>query len=135
MNAVRTFVDTNILIYAFTTDESMKRELAVDVLENCVPVLSIQVLKEFTNVLVRKTEMEATDIGNLIREIMGVSEIAIEKTELIHSALKICDKYGYSFYDSYIIATAIDSKCQILLSEDMQNGQIIENRLTVKNPF
>ena len=54
MNAVKTFIDTNILIYAFTADEPEKQETALKFLNDCLPVISTQVVKEFSNVLLKK---------------------------------------------------------------------------------
>ncbi len=51
------------------------------------------------------------------------------------AALAIAERYGFSHFDSLIIATAMDAGCDTLYSEDMQDGQLIDNRLTVINPF
>ncbi|MCY7350108.1 MAG: hypothetical protein LH606_05515 [Cytophagaceae bacterium] len=50
-------------------------------------------------------------------------------------ALRIKGRYGYQFYDSLIIATALQVGCTVLYSEDMQDGQVIDLRLTILNPF
>ena len=132
---VRTFIDTNILIYAFTTDELEKQQIAVKALDNCIPVISTQVIKEFANILLKKTNLNKQDIEDVINDIINVSDIRNEKIELIFDAFDIHMKYQYSFYDSLIIAAGIDADCQILLSEDMKNGQIIEGKLQIVNPF
>ncbi len=51
------------------------------------------------------------------------------------SALHISARYGFSFYDSLIVASALESRCKVLYTEDLQPGQVIEGRLTVTNPL
>ena len=135
MNAVKTFIDTNILIYAFTADEPTKQETALKFLNSCLPVISTQVVKEFSNVLLKKTNISLQDIQETINEIIDVADVANEGIGLIFAAFDIHRRYKYSFYDSLIIATAINSRCQVLISEDMQDGQIINERLKIVNPF
>jgi predicted nucleic acid-binding protein len=60
-------------------------------------------------------------------------EIVLPST--MHLALNITERYGYSWYDSLIIAAALDAGCDTLYTEDLQHGQVIENRLTINNPF
>lgn len=135
MNAVKTFIDTNILIYAFTKDEPVKQKTALKFLNNCQPVLSTQVIKEFSNVLLKRGNINLQDIQEVIKEIISVAELVNGELELIFTSFDIHKRYKYSFYDSLIIAAALNSKCQILLSEDMQNGQIIDDKLKIVNPF
>ena len=135
MNADNTFVDTNILIYAFTTDEPDKRAKALHFLDNCQPVISTQVLKEFSNVLLKKGNVRYESLKGIIGEITEVVNMVNEEVGLIFASIDICERYKFSFYDSLIIATAIKAQCQTLLSEDLQDGQMIEGRLRVVNPF
>jgi len=53
----------------------------------------------------------------------------------IESSFELKNKYGYSIWDSLIIASALENNCSILYTEDMKNGQVIENRLKIINPF
>jgi len=55
--------------------------------------------------------------------------------QTIKQAWKIGNKYGYAYYDSLIIASALENDCTILYSEDLHHGQIIEERLSIMNPF
>ncbi|MCL2146779.1 MAG: PIN domain-containing protein [Synergistaceae bacterium] len=135
MNAVKTFIDTNVLIYAFTADEPAKQQTALKYLNNCLPVISTQVVKEFSNVLLKKTNISLQAIQETINEIIDVAEVVNEEIGLVFSAFGIYKQYKFSFYDSLIVATAIKSRCQALLSEDMQDGQIIDKKLKVVNPF
>jgi len=135
MSAVKTFVDTNVLIYAFTADEPTKRETTLKFLDNCLPVISTQVIKEFSNILLKKTKINLKNIRETIKEIADVTSVVSEDLELIFLSFDIHERYEYSFYDSLIITAAISSKCQVLLSEDMQDGQIIDGKLKIVNPF
>jgi len=135
MSGVRTFVDTNVLVYAFTKDEPEKKDRALSVLDNCLPVISSQVLKEFANVLLKKKSIDIQVILDTLHEITSVAEIVEEKAGLVFSALRTSEKYGYSFFDSLIIEAALTADCAMLLSEDMQDGQIIGNKLRILNPF
>jgi len=53
----------------------------------------------------------------------------------VRTAFDIAEKYGYSYYDSQVIACALETGCTVLYSEDLQHNQIIENTLRIVNPF
>ncbi|MCL2605488.1 MAG: PIN domain-containing protein [Defluviitaleaceae bacterium] len=135
MNAVRTFIDSNILIYAFSADEPVKQKKAFDCLNNCIPVISTQVIKEFANVIIKKFKFDPINVSSIIHDIPHIAEIVREKLELIIGGLRIKQRYGYSFYDGLIIATALHANCRILLSEDLQDNHIIDGKLRIINPF
>lgn len=128
----RIFLDTNILVYALL-DEGTKQQTALQLLQSgCV--ISIQVLNEFTQVARKKAKLEWQEIADLSSAIQTLTEI-ITLDENIHNlGLTIANKYGYSFYDSLIIAAALEAECNLLFSEDMQHGQQIET-LIIRNPF
>jgi len=135
MNAVKTFIDTNILIYAFTADEPLKQAIALDFLDKSLPVVSTQVLKEFSNVMLKRANVRIKTVQDTIKEILSVSELVNEGIQLIIAAFGIYERYKFSFYDSLIIATALNSKCITVLSEDLQDRQIIDGKLKIVNPF
>lgn len=132
----RSFLDTNVVIYAFSSSDTEKRKKALSLfLNESFPSISIQVLNEFCNIQRKKFKIKFSDIKTNLG-------LLIEKTNLysnsyidINLACDISEKYGYSYYDSLIISSAINNNCNILYSEDMQNNQVIENRLTIINPF
>jgi len=135
MRAIRTFIDTNILVYAFTSDEPLKKRDALYFLDNCLPVISTQVTREFSNVILKKTNFDSQYVKDVINEITSVAEVVSEEIPLIIEALDLRTRYSYSFYDCLILAAALSSNCKVLLSEDMQNGQIIDDSLLISNPF
>ena len=135
MNADKTFVDTNVLIYAFSADEPEKQRKALQALESIRPVISKQVLKEFVNVLVKKGSASYDKLKDTIKDILEITDLVDESVMMILHSLDIQERYRFSFYDSLIIAAALASDCHTLLSEDMQGGQLIEGRLEIVNPF
>ncbi len=136
----RYFIDTNIFIYSFHENAPHEREISrrliADALENSSGVISYQIVQEFLAAANRKFKKPLTFIDSQ-RYLSIVLEPMCEvhsSPELFHQALEIMDKWKYSFYDSLIIASAIQADCTILYSEDMQHGQEIMN-LSIKNPF
>ena len=135
MNDNRIFVDTNILIYAFTSDEPDKQTKTLRILDDCQPVVSMQVLREFANVLLKKGSVSHERIATILGDISEIASVINEEFALILHSIDIHKRYKLSFYDSLIIAAAEQSQCQILLSEDMQDGQVIGGKLRIVNPF
>jgi predicted nucleic acid-binding protein len=135
MNA-KVFFDTNLLIYLYSEDELEKQvHLVTYIKKNENRWISTQVLNELSNTLRRKFKLEYADIANVITEIRANFEIITVQIETIELALKIAEKYRYSYYDSVIITAALESSCTLLYSEDMQHNQVIEGRLRIINPF
>jgi predicted nucleic acid-binding protein len=67
-----------------------------------------------------------------MRELLTVNPV----TQQDHAfAISVAESTGYSFYDSLIVASALSAECTILFTEDLQSGQIIAGRLTIRNPF
>lgn len=127
------FLDTNIIIYSVGNDDS-KRKTSIKLISQS-PTLSVQVLNETANTLLRKFKMPVQDVRTITKTL--AKECKIEPlTENTHFlALDIKDRYQFSLYDSLIIASALTAKCNVLYSEDMQNGQIIHGQLQIINPF
>ena len=135
--ADKVFFDTNILLYCYSIDEKEKQEVALNLIDSCSEnsKISIQVINELSNILFKKFKLSSKDIENTILEIDNYFEIVIFDIKTQIKALKIKEKYKFQFYDSLIIATALENNCTILYSEDMQHGFEIENALTIINPF
>ena len=133
MNAETSFLDTNVLLYLLSED-SGKADVT-EALLNQGGIISVQVLSEFTSVCVRKLKMSYADI----REILATLKLALDVMDLtptIHeAALDIAERYGYSFYDSMILAAALQAGCCRVYSEDLQAGQNIKDKLLIVNPF
>ena len=129
------FADTNIIVYAHTSSEPEKYHKIIGILDNSSLVISTQVLREFINVMVRKFDLPIKEIKSQIDEIADISIIINEDPELIYNAIEINHVYKYRFHDCLIIAAALKAGCNTLLSEDMRHGQIINETLTIVNPF
>ncbi len=129
------FIDSNILLYCYSETEPDKKARAIAVSKGTNVFISTQVLKEFSNVLSRKFKFEWNDIINAIDEVTGNFLIFINHPETIKSACSIAHKYQFSFYDSLIIASALEAGCNILYTEDLQHDQLIEGKLRIVNPF
>jgi predicted nucleic acid-binding protein len=135
MPAAKAFVDTNVFVYIYSDDEQDKRKQAITQIDKFDRVISTQVLNEFCNVCIRKMRMELPSVANAIGKICLTNALTAINEKSVRKALFIHGKYGYSYYDSLMVASAIESGCEYLLSEDMADGQIIEETLTVKNIF
>ena len=126
------FIDTNIILYLL--EESPKGHIAEHVLQQG-GAISVQVLNECLSNLRRKSRLEfseCTHFLHLVRQLVTVSPVTIETHDVGRA---LAEKYQLSIYDSLIAASALIGGCEILYSEDMQDGLLIENSLTIRNPF
>jgi predicted nucleic acid-binding protein len=127
------FADSNIVLYLASADQR-KSAISEDLLGTGCTV-SVQVLNEIANVLLRKhrfTWAEVKEFLDKVRIACDVVAVSIETHEL---GLNIAERYGYSIYDSMIVAAALQAGCPTLFSEDMQHGQSIDGLLTIVNPY
>jgi predicted nucleic acid-binding protein len=131
----KVFIDTNVFIYYQRADNPQKQFIAKSLLENNNCVASTQVMSEIGNILTKKYPTLEKEIELFLQDITKLYEIVTVAKNLIFSAIKIHCKYKFSFFDSQIVAAALEANCNILYSEDMQDGQIIENTLKIVNPF
>ena len=129
------FIDTNILIYLYSEDETEKQQIIENLTNQFLPVISIQVLNEISNVMRKKMKLDYQAISGVIDELSTYCIIKVLTLETTKSAIKIAEKYKYSYYDSLIIASALENQCNTLYSEDMQHEQYIENQVRIINPF
>ncbi|WP_428355110.1 PIN domain-containing protein [Methyloprofundus sp.] len=127
------FLDSNIVIYSLGNIEE-KRQRSIELISGH-PFISVQVLNETANILIRKFLMPVNDIQVIMKRIASECKVTLLTEEIHFSALSVKERYQFSFYDSLIVASALEASCDILYSEDMQHGQIIENRLKIASPF
>jgi predicted nucleic acid-binding protein len=131
----KAFFDTNILIYLYSGDEPEKRDRSRVLVAETSGVISLQVINELANVLHRKFHIEYIFIAPVVGEMKDSFLIMDVTIETVRSALALGVKYKYSYFDSLIIASAMEAGCSVIYSEDMQHGQVIEGELTIQNPF
>src|SRR6185312_1419209 len=134
MNA-NIFFDTNVILYSYSIVNDQKNLISKNLIRSTQSIISTQVLQEMCNVLIKKFNLDMTSISNALSEMELNFDVRINTTETIRNALKIHFKYLYSYYDSLIISSALENKCSVLYSEDLQHNQKIENTLTILNPF
>jgi len=127
------FLDTNILIYAFAENDER-----LDVAERLVnegAVVSIQILNEVMNTLLRKFGFGWRRIDGTIESILITCPDPLPLTLDTHrSAMRLCERYGFSVYDAMIVASALEAGCTKLYTEDLHHGQVVEG-LRIENPF
>ena len=128
------FFDTNVFVYAVVQDDP-RSQRAEDLIAGGGTV-SVQVLNEFVDVVRRKAKMPWDEVRIAIGDINALCPAPLPITIDTHlRALAIAEKYGFRIYDALIVASALEARCTILYSEDMQDGQVIDGRLTIRNPF
>ncbi|MFQ5627553.1 MAG: PIN domain-containing protein [bacterium] len=134
------FLDTNIFVYSFDARSPEKQKKAQKLIDEALNTrygcISTQVVQEFLNVATRKFK-EPLSIQDSQHYLTTVLEPLCEiftSIELYHRTLELAERWQYSFYDSLIIAAALKADCKILYTEDMQDGQMIQE-LKIVNPF
>jgi predicted nucleic acid-binding protein len=139
MKGDRTFVDTNILVYAHDSSAGQKRERAsrivLDLWERGLGILSTQVLQEFFVIVTRKIPrpLSQDEAEEIIVHLLNW-KIIINDGQAILSAIDVHRRYQYPFWDSLIIQAALAGQANVLLSENFQSGQMIES-MRIVNPF
>jgi predicted nucleic acid-binding protein len=130
----RIFVDTNVLVYSIANDRQ-KRTIAERVLLDNEIVVSPQVINEFVSVTLRKRILPKEQVISYATKFMEVFEVTAMTQQTIIAALDVMTRYQFSYWDSLIVAAALESRCPYLYTEDLQDGQEIEGFLTINNPF
>ena len=132
--SAKNFFDTNILIYAVAKNDP-RASKAEELLESG-GLISVQSLNEFVSVARRKLGMSWKATRELLDVICVLCPDPVPISLDTHRmALRIAEKYGYSIYDALIVAAALEAGCSNLHSEDLQDGQVINQQLTIQNPF
>jgi predicted nucleic acid-binding protein len=132
-SSAREFVDTNIVVYAFTVDLRAEKALAL-LGKGCM--ISVQVLNEFANVARRKLGMSWAEVDDASASIRTLCPTILPldiDTHLL--AMDIAKRHKLSDFDALVIAAALQGGCETLWSEDMHHGLMIEDRLRISNPF
>jgi predicted nucleic acid-binding protein len=130
----RAFLDTNIFVYAIVQDDPRSHKAEELIAEG--GTVSVQVLNEFAAVVRRQIKMPWDEVRLALENIKTLCPNPLPITIDTHQqALAIEEKYGFGIYDALIAASALEGRCKTLYSEDMQDGQVIDQRLTIRNPF
>jgi predicted nucleic acid-binding protein len=129
----KVFIDTNIVIYSLGKN-SAKSALSAPLFAQH-PTISTQVISETANVALKKLALPLSETSKLLAMLEATCQVEIVTPATLQRALNIVDRYRFSWFDSLIIAAALDAGCDTLYTEDLQHGQVIEGQLTVINPF
>jgi predicted nucleic acid-binding protein len=128
------FFDTNVLVYTVARNDS-RQPRALEFIQ-AGGVISVQVLNEFVSVVRRRVRMPWEDVRAALRWFRVLCPDPMPLSIGTHDdALRIAARYGTQISDSLMIASALEADCNIFYSEDLQDGQVFEKRLTVRNPF
>ena len=128
------FLDTNVLIYAVAKNDP--RASKAEALLASGGIVSVQSLNEFAAVARRKLKMSWKEITEFLDLICILCPDPVPISLDTHkAALAIAEKYGYSIYDALVASAALEAGSKTLYSEDLQDGQIINRQLTIRNPF
>lgn len=129
----KAFIDTNVLVYAFS-DQNDRSDRAAELIASG-GVVSVQVLNEFVDVARRKLQQDWSAVQRALDDLHLLLDPPLPlTTELHRAAVVLSRKYGFRIYDSLIVSAAKSSGCLTLYTEDLQHGQEIAGVL-VQNPF
>ena len=134
------FLDTNIFVYSLDRHSPAKQKVATRLIREALAsgkgIISYQVVQEFFNVALRgfADVMSAAEaeqyLGTIFRPMLGVQS----SPALMGEALRLHERYRFAWYDSLILAAALESRCGVLYSEDLRHGQMVGD-LRIANPF
>ena len=135
--AARNFIDTNILVYAEASDAPVKQRAALALLkrlyEEGLGVLSTQVLQEYCNVALKKLRLPAQHVRAQL-DLYEQFEVVLVTPSLIRAGLDLHQTRSVAFFDAIVLASALASGCNVVWTEDMNAGEVI-NGLRIANPF
>jgi predicted nucleic acid-binding protein len=136
----RFFLDTNLFVYTFDDTAPVKAKKAAQLIRRAADtgegIISYQVVQEFFNVAFRRfaQPMSAAEAEQYLITVLRPLLAVHSSPALYFTALRIAERYRISWYDSLIVAAALEGQCEKLYSEDFQHGQKIEG-VRIENPF
>lgn len=135
--SVRSFLDTNVLVYTDDHSDPVRQETALKLVSDCraagVAVVSLQVLQEYFSVVTRKLGVDAAVAKGKV-ELFSSLHLVIPTLDDVLAAVDLQRLHAFSFWDAMIVRSAVRGSCRRLYSEDMQHGRRIEG-IEIVNPF
>ena len=131
----KVFTDTNLFLYTFDKRDLFKHNIAKDIILYKTDVISVQVINEVSNNLLKKFKLKNFEVKNFIKSCYKRYEVINFNEDILVFACNLREDFNFSFYDSLIVATALKGECTYLYSEDFQHDQNIYNKLKIINPF
>lgn len=130
------FFDSNVWLYAlFTAGDQAKQAVAQGLISQQHPILSSQVINEVCYVLRRRGSWDETQVLRLIEAFYLDYTVIAHEQRILLDACRLRQRYSVSFWDSLVMASALHCNAQVLYSEDMQHGLVIDGALPIVNPF
>ena len=130
------FVDTNIWLYSFIeSQDKEKSKIAKLIVSESDIIISTQIVNEMSVNLLKKANFSEGKIQELIQSLYKRYSVFELSTDVLIKASEIRAEFSFSFWDSLVAASALDSEADYLISEDMQNGFKFGGKLTIINPF
>jgi predicted nucleic acid-binding protein len=133
MSDADSFFDTSVLLYLLS-DDSNKADRVEELLTER-GTISVQVLNEFAAVALRKLRMPLNDVREILNAVRAFCNVEPVTLATHDRGLAINERYGFSLYDSMLVASALIVGSKVLYAEDLQHGQVIDAQLRVINPF
>jgi predicted nucleic acid-binding protein len=127
------FLDSNIVLY-LASEDLLKADRAQELVAEG-GTISVQVLNEIANISRRKMGLSWAETRNFLLMIRGLLKVEPLTIEIHDVGISLAERYQLSVYDSMIVSAALSAECDTLLSEDLQDGLLINGRLRVLNPF
>ena len=127
------FLASNIVLY-LASEDLLKADRAQELVAEG-GTISVQVLNEIANISRRKMGLSWAETRNFLLMIRGLLKVEPITIEIHDVGISLAERYQLSIYDSMIVSAALSAECDTLLSEDLQNGLLINGQLRVLNPF
>lgn len=142
MAKLTSFIDSNIWLYILMTDpknseaeEKRKREIAQALVTNATIMISTQVINEVCSVLCRKAKLKESNLQQVIQDFYQLCPVISLSPEIFIQASQLRSNHRFSYWDSVIVASALVANVDILYSEDMQHGYVVNGQVKIINPF
>jgi predicted nucleic acid-binding protein len=133
----KAFLDTNVLVYALDQEDQEKQRACRAILRQLQnanrAVISTQIMQEFFVVATRKFGVEPLKAKNILQALANIETVSVSPA-LIYEAIDCSLLNQISFWDALVIVCAASAQCAVVLSEDLNDGQIIKG-VKIQNPF
>jgi len=127
-------VDTNVLLYFLDISFPERRKVAAEIITH-KPIFNSQSLSELINVLNRRWKFPKEKILRIVSGFMEECEYIPLTSRMVTTSFELVKKYDFQIFDAFIVTLALEADCDILYSEDMQHKLVVEQKLTIINPF
>ena len=127
------FLDSNVLVYMLVAEASKAQRARI--LLEARPTISVQILNEVALVARRKLNLAWPLVRDFSSRIQGMATVVTLNTSTHDRGLHLAERHKLAVYDAMVVAAALEAGCTTLWSEDMHDGLMVDDRLTIRNPF